>query len=228
MIKEATGVTVSASTICRILKKNGFTRKKVQNVAKQRSIEYRAQFRAHSMLYRMDQFVWVDETGSDCRQAMKKFGYSLLGLPPVCHKLLVRGTRISAISAICSDGLIDTELVTGSVNGRRFVDFLRGTLIPNMNPFDDSSPCSIMILDNCSIHHVSEVSELAEQAGILVMYLPPYSPDLNPIEATFSSVKYYLQEHEDLVEDPKVIIQAAFNSITNEKSLGWIKDCGYI
>ncbi len=59
-----------------------------------------------------------------------------------------------------------------------------------MNSFDGTSSKSVIVLDNCSIHHVPEVIKLLEDAGILVMFLPPYSPDFNPIEETFSSVKY--------------------------------------
>lgn len=73
-IKEATGVIISGATVCRVLKRNGITRKKVQHVAKQRCMEYRAQFRARTMLYSRDFFVWVDESGSDARKSMRKFG----------------------------------------------------------------------------------------------------------------------------------------------------------
>lgn len=72
--------------------------------------------RVRSMLYSRDSFVWVDESGSDARKSMRKFGYSLRGLPPVYHRLLIRGKRISAIAAICSDGLLGVELTTGSVD----------------------------------------------------------------------------------------------------------------
>ena len=55
-------------------------------------------------------------------------------------------------------------------------------------------------MDNCSIHHVAEVKDLIEDGGILVLFLPPYSPDYNPIEELFSYLKYYLKEHEDLIQ----------------------------
>ena len=84
------------------------------------------------------------------------------------------------------------------IDGDKFVDFVRGTLIPNMNAFDGTSSKSIVIIDNCAIHHVSEVTQLLEDAGILVLFLPPYSPDLNPIEETFSSIKYFLQDHDTI------------------------------
>ena len=78
-------------------------------------------------------------------------------------------------------------------SGSTFYNFVRGSLIPNMNPFDGSSPKSIVVMDNCSIHHVQEVANLFQSTGILVMFLPPYSPDYNPVEEAFSFVKYYLK-----------------------------------
>lgn len=230
IIKESTGVQVSGATVCRVLRRNGFTRKKVQHVAKQRCIEYRAQFRARSMLYRRESFVWIDESGSDARKSMRKFGYSFRGYPPINHRFLARRKRVSAIAAISCDGLLGVELTTGSVDGGKFIDFVRGTLIPNMHPFDGMSSNSIVVMDNCAIHHVSEVYQLFEDTGILVLFLPPYSPDMNPIEEAFSSVKYFLQDHDELLQaipDPKSIIQAAFDNITKQKCEGWIKDCGY-
>ena len=119
---------------------------------------------------------------------------------------------MSAIAAISCDGLLGVELTTGSVDGGKFVDFVRGTLIPNMHPFDGMSSNSIVVMDNCAIHHVPEVYKLFDDTGILVLFLPPYSPDMNPIEEAFSSVKYFLQDHDELLQaipDPKSIIQAA-------------------
>ena len=66
---------------------------------------------------------------------------------------------------------------------------------------------SIVILDNCSVHHVPEVF------AILLFFLPPYSPDYNPIEEVFSYVKGYLRHHDNLIHDPTVVIREAFNLI---------------
>ena len=82
-------------------------------------------------------------------------------------------------------------------NSDKFIDYIRGSLIPTMQPFPDKH--SIFIWDNCSIHHVAEVKNLIEDAGILLIFLPPYCPDYNPIEELFSYLKYYLKEHEDLI-----------------------------
>jgi len=82
--------------------------------------------------------------------------------------------------------------MTGPVNGSVFYDFVRGTLIPNMQFYDGENPNSIVIMDNCSIHHVQEVEDVIQQSGILLLFLPPYSPDLNPVEEAFSYIKGYM------------------------------------
>jgi transposase len=229
-IVELTGIQISASTICRIIHRNGLTRKKIQQIALQRNTGYRGQFMAEVQYHRTDQFVWIDETGSDRKDHIRKSGYALRGERPVYHRILHRGKRISAIAAMASDGIVAVELLKGTVNGEIFYDFVRGSLIPEMQPFDGQNSRSIAILDNCSIHHVLEVRELFSEAGILVFFLPPYSPDYNPIEELFSCVKYYLKDHDEILQamnDPIPLIQAAFDSITKDKCMGWIRHSGY-
>ena len=99
-----------------------------------------------------------------------------------------------------------------------------------MNPYNGTNETSILILDNCSIHHVEEVQTLLRDSGIFVIFLPPYSPDLNPIELTFSYIKQYLQEHQEIIQaanNLSDIIKSAFNSITIDQCINWIGSCGY-
>ena len=63
-------------------------------------------------------------------------------------------------------------------------------------PFDGTNPHSVVVLDNCSIHHCADVEATLRDIGVLVHYLPPYSPDLNPIEEAFSEVKTKLKRIE--------------------------------
>ena len=202
----------------------------MKTVASEQSMKYRAIFRAHVMQFAPDHFVWIDETGCDARDHVRKFGYALRGITPIYHRVLARGRRISAIAAISNDGLLGVELTAGTVNGDIFSDFIRGTLIPEMEPFDGSARKSIVIMDNCAIHHVQAVKKMLEDAGIMLIYLPPYSPDLNPVEEAFSSVKYYLKDHDELlqaVDDPLPIIHSSYSSITPQKCKQWISHCGY-
>lgn len=176
-------------------------------------------------------FVWIDETGSDAHNHVRNVGYSLRGLPPIYHRIVTRGRRISAMAAICTEGLVGVELTYGTVNGEMFQDFIIGTVIPEMEPFDGTIKKSIIVMDNCSIHHVQQVQQLIKDTGILLFYLSPYSPDLNPIEKAFSSVKYYLKDHDEIlqiIDDPFSIILSAFTeNITSNKCKHWISDCGY-
>ena len=122
------------------------------------------------------------------------------------------------------------ELTTGTVNGEIFLEFVQDSLIPQLAPFDGSCDRSIVVLDNCSSHHVSEVVEEFRKAGIMVLFLPPYSPDYMPIELCFSYIKYYLKSHDDIfqaVSDPSVIIKSAFDSVNQDQCITWIKKCSY-
>ena len=99
-----------------------------------------------------------------------------------------------------------------------------------MLSFDGINNRSIAILDNCSVHHIREVAKEFRKAGILAIFLPPYSPDYMPIELCFSYIKYYLKSHDDIlqaVQDPKVVIQSAFNSVTKDQCNNWITSGGY-
>lgn len=230
-IQQITSKSVSESTVCRVLRHHGFTRKKVRLIALQRCEYLRAMFMAEVLLYRRDQFVWIDESGCDARSYRRKFGYSLRGTRAECDHLLVRGKRVSSIAALCSDGVVAVTSTSETINAEKFYDFVRGELLPNMNPFDGSSSISIAVMDNCAIHHVTEVEDLFKHAGVLLLWLPPYSPDLNPIEEAFSFVKAYLKQHHDILQissvDPVPIIHAAFQQITKQHCNGWISHSGY-
>ena len=125
---------------------------------------------------------------------------------------------MSSIAAICTGGLLALENTANSVDGETFFYFVRGLLIPEMLPFDSHNPKSIVVMGNYSINHVQQVGELFQKAEILVMFLPPYSPDLHPIQLLFGYVKHYLKVHKDIMFalPPSRLIQLAFSSVTAE------------
>ena len=81
-------------------------------------------------VYNPEMYVFVDETGSDRRDAMRRFGYSLRGKPAKSQKLFVR-----AIGAICSEGVLDCKVVEGSVTADVFQDYIDQCLLPKLMPF---------------------------------------------------------------------------------------------
>ncbi len=83
---------------------------------------------------------------------------------------------------------------TGGTTGERFLTYLRETLIPTLKPGD------IVVMDNMRSHHIKAVGELLRQNGIVPLYLPPYSPDSNPIEMMWSKMKAIFTK----MESPKI------------------------
>jgi len=102
-------------------------------------------------------------------------------------------------------------------------------LVPHRQPFNGVNAHSVVILDNASIHHAGRVVDTIQQTGALVQFLPPYSPDLNAIEESFSKVKSVLKANEDAWKDFDIetAVLAAFNTITPADCQAWIAHCGY-
>ena len=218
------GVDVSVASLCTFLNKSNFRRKKMQLVASQQDQYLRSTFVSDVSIYDSKFLVFIDETGCDRRDALRKYGYGLRGKPVKCHKLLVRGERISVIAAMTVMGILDLKVVHGTVNGDIFYSFIRRQLLPKLMTFNGFNCNSIVILDNCSIHHISQVPSTFRDIGVIVHYLPPYSPDYNPIELLFSKVKTSVRqmEKELVVKDIQTIVLAAFATITREDCEGWI------
>ena len=84
--------------------------------------------------------IFVDETGSDRRDSMRRFGYSLRGQRCTTKKLLVRGQRVSAVAALSTERILDVKFIHGSVNGEVFSDFVERHLLPHLLPFNGSNP----------------------------------------------------------------------------------------
>ena len=180
------GVSVSAATICRTLKFMGCTRQVIQHIALQRSDECRAKFMAEISMYDPSMLVWIDESGFDKRDCVRKRAYSVRGMTPRDQRLLIRGTRYSAIPAMSVDGIHDVYLFEGTVDGEKFAEFVHNCLRPFIQAFNWINPHSVIIMDNASIHHMEQVVDIIEdQIGVRLLFLPPYSPDLNPAKEVF-------------------------------------------
>jgi transposase len=92
------------------------------------------------------------------------------------------------IAALRCDGVMAPFLIEGAVNAEVFTAYLRQVLCPELKKND------LVILDNLSTHKVPSVAELIAAKGATVRYLPPYSPDLNPIEMAFAKLKAQLRQ----------------------------------
>jgi len=134
----------------------------------------------------------------------------------------VRFERQSILSAIGLDGVKAPFVFAGTLNKEIFSDYLRFQLAPTLKNDD------ILILDNCSVHKSKLVLETIEELGINVVFLPPYSPDFNPIELVWAFVKDILRKLKARTYDTLIsAIDTALSSVTNDLISGWAKHCGY-
>ena len=170
-------------------------------------------------------------SGHDLRNCMRKRGYSVRGMTPQDHRLIVRGTHYSAIPVMSLEGIHDVYLAEGNVNGEKFERFVRSCLLPVIQPFNWTNPHSVVILDNASIHHVDTISELVEdQAGARLLFLPPYSPDLNPLEEVFSKVTGIMKANDSLFQAgsiPRALLPIAFTMVTTQDCYSYISHSVY-
>ena len=166
-VKIESGTEVSRATICRFLQKSGFTRQKMVIEAQQRCEFLRTKYLIEMSIYtgHPEFFIFVDETGADRRDSMRKFAYSLKGKPAVATKLLVRGNRVSAIVGMSQNGIIDFHTTVSTVNADTFLKFIQDCLIPILKPFNGINDHSIVVLDNASIHHVDNVVDAIQSTG---------------------------------------------------------------
>ena len=133
----------------------------------------------------------------------------------------MRGERISLIAFMSMAGVLDCHIIHGIVNGDNFYDFVEKFLLPHLLPFDGKNPHSVVVLDNYSIHHVDEIVDMIHEVGALVHFLPPYSPDYDPIESLFSKMKTEIKAIEseyDSYADIETIAPTALSSVTTQDS----------
>ena len=90
------------------------------------------------------------------------------------------------------EGILDVTVNKGTTNGDTFYDFVSKILLPNLLPYNGVNHHSVVVMDNCTIHHIPEIAPMIEGVGALVHFLPPYSPDINPIEGGIFKSKQLL------------------------------------
>ena len=130
--------------------------------------------------------------------------------------------NISLVCAIGSEGVKPSISVEGAVDGKAFETYIEHFLLPTLG-------CGqIVVMDNLSVHKSKRVERLIEEAGARLLFLPPYSPDFNPIEEAFSKLKNFLRKTQARTKE--VLLEAtgkALDAITPEDIRGFYSDCGY-
>jgi len=132
------------------------------------------------------------------------------------------GENISLVSAIGTEGVKPSMSVEGAMDGKAFEAYIRYFLVPELRRGQ------IVVMDNLSVHKSKRIEQLIEEAGATLLFLPPYSPDFNPIEEAFSKVKSILRKLQSRTKE--ALLEAtgrALDAITPEDIHGFYSDCGY-
>lgn len=126
------------------------------------------------------------------------------------------------VGALRATGITAPLVVDGPMNGDVFLAYVQQQLAPTLRPGDT------VILDNLSSHKKSGVRETIEAAGAALAYLPPYSPDLNPIELAFAKLKALLRRAaERTVDDLETTIGSLLAQFTPRECQAYFRHCGY-
>ena len=183
--KDAT-ITISRFTIGRELKRRNWTKKVTQNVAKEQDQDLRDDYIERRSHYKPEQMIFIDESGSDRGIAIPGRGYAPKGVTPVQVKRFHRGRRVQILPAYTVDGIIYSEVYEENTDHEVFEGFIE-RLLPFCGRFP--GPRSVIFMDNASFHFSPKINQMLAQAGVVQELQAPYSPDLNPIEPFFGSLK---------------------------------------
>ena len=126
--------------------------------------------------------MYLDESGMDSRDAYD-YGWNEKGQRFHALKSGRREGRVNMIAALCNQNLIAPFTVEGACNRTVFETWLKTCLLPTLEPGQ------VVIMDNATFHKGGRIQELIQNAGCELLYLPPYSPDLNLIEKCWSWLK---------------------------------------
>lgn len=152
----------------------------------------------------------------------RRYGRGKGGQRVVDHAPLNTPKSTTILSSVRLDGEIAFTIFQGGTTGDKFPTYLKDVLIPTLRPGD------IVVMDNLRTHHIQAVSELLHGAGADVLYLPPYSPDLNPIEKLWAKMKAILRKlcvrSLDVLDDA---IRFALNCVSADDCSGWFRSAGY-
>lgn len=165
--------------------------------------------------------VFVDESGINTamsrRYARAAAGQRAVGRVPAGH-----WRQLTVLGGLSLEGLIACMSIESATNKSVFVAFVREVLVPQLRVGQ------VVILDNLSPHKADEVRDLIEAAGCQLLLLPPYSPDLNPIEQTWSKLKTLLRSAAARTKQAlEEALTAVIEQITAADARGWFAHCGY-
>lgn len=168
-----------------------------------------------------DRVVFLDETWAKTNMT-RRYGRSERGTRLVEKTPCGRWKTTTFLGALRVTGFVAPLTVDGAINGEIFLAWVQQHLAPTLRPGD------VVVMDNLSSHKVAGVREAIEAVGAEVRYLPPYSPDLNPIELAFAKFKKLLRDGATRAAEALwTLCGQALDTYSEEECRGYFRHCGY-
>ena len=169
----------------------------------------------------VEKLVFLDESGAKTNMTRTR-GRAPRGVRVIEKVPHGHWQTTTMISAIRTTGPCAAAVVTGATDSEVFLAYVEHVLVPELTEGD------VVILDNLQPHKAAGVKEMIEAAGAKLLYLPPYSPDFNPIENMWSKVKQYLRSAAARTFDAlQEAVTSALHTVTPDDCLGYFRHCGY-
>jgi transposase len=167
-------------------------------------------------------FVFLDESGAKTNMT-RLYGRAFGGQRVRDNAPHGHWCTTTMISSIRLDGSTAPLVIEGPTDRDVFESFVSQVLVPTLGAGD------IVVMDNLSPHKTSAVLDAIEATGAEVWFLPPYSPDFNPIEKMWSKIKAFLRKVKARTYEALIAaIGAALATVTGSDALNWFQSCGYI
>ncbi len=168
-----------------------------------------------------EKLVFIDETWASTNMS-RRYGRAPRGERLVDYVPHGHWKTTTLVAGLRASGLIAPLVIDGAMNGDLFVAYVEQVLVPELRAGD------VVVMDNLSSHKRAQVREAIEAAGCSLLYLPPYSPDLNPIEQAFAKLKALLRKaHERTMEGLWKFLGNALDLFEPEECRNYIRHCGY-
>jgi transposase len=182
----------------------------------------RCLWRKAQPIMNLEKLVFIDESGAKTNMT-RLYGRAKAGQRVVDNVPAGHWCTTTMISSVRLDGSTACMVVDGATNKEVFQSYVQHILLPTLKTGN------IVVMDNLPAHKNKKIKDLIESVGADVWFLPPYSPDLNPIEKMWSKIKAILRVLKARTE--KALINAiakALEAVTAGDAKGWFESCGYM
>lgn len=223
-VKKRTKRKLSTTTMWRTLVRLGYSRKRKTIEATERSKEEvqakRKAFRLEAGVWLSDRLVFIDETGVNLAMA-RAYGWGPVG-ERVVGNVPHHWDSVTLVAALRTTGIEAPFLFPNAMDTQALRTYVQQVLLPTLRPHD------IVIWDNLRVHEDPISAELIRSAEAILKFLPPYSPDLNPIEHAWSLVKERLRQVAARTWNGLIkALDKALSGVGEEHALAWFSHCGY-